>query len=254
MPIVNFLFSPISMSPSLSQPENRESTSDAHFLIPPLSQSNLILEKENKRRAHSVVEVAKRESVRQTYSAFANDNSTTPGLLPIKHDAAGSLMPESSNKITDAPFNGRRGVLAPLRLSDNSLLASSSTAADAKKGSHSFSILPASTRTSSSVLSTRRRVLRYRETMESLFCLTSKCTSEHWQLCRDIIDGTLVDDALTWSRVLKLATAQNGKNRSPTSTNTTQGKRSIIGSIIRIYYIFWPSFPHLDPFVTISPV
>jgi serine/threonine-protein kinase TTK/MPS1 len=50
-----------------------------------------------------------------------------------------------------------------------------------------------------------RRVLRYGETMESLFCLSENSSPEMQQLCLEICDGTLADDTSAWRCVLELA-------------------------------------------------
>ncbi len=49
------------------------------------------------------------------------------------------------------------------------------------------------------------RILRYRETIESLFCLNAQSSEEHKELCRDVVDGPLADDAGTWRRILELS-------------------------------------------------
>jgi hypothetical protein len=51
----------------------------------------------------------------------------------------------------------------------------------------------------------KRKVLRYGETLESLFCLANDTPYEHRRLCQDIADGPLADDAASWRRVLKVA-------------------------------------------------
>ncbi len=53
----------------------------------------------------------------------------------------------------------------------------------------------------------RRSVLRFGETTEFLFCITSESSHEHRQLARGIVDGSLADDPKAWEQVLKL-TAQ----------------------------------------------
>lgn len=47
--------------------------------------------------------------------------------------------------------------------------------------------------------------MKYRETADSLFGITADASEEYRQLCRDIVDGHLANDATSWSRVLELA-------------------------------------------------
>jgi len=60
----------------------------------------------------------------------------------------------------------------------------------------------------------RRRVLHFGESLESLFNLDSNCSEEHYRLCRAIVDGISVDDASVWRRVVELSTAsfKDGKS------------------------------------------
>lgn len=53
-----------------------------------------------------------------------------------------------------------------------------------------------------------RRVLRYGETMESLFVLDKECTDEHWKLARSLADGSAADNANVWRRILHLLAAK----------------------------------------------
>ena len=67
----------------------------------------------------------------------------------------------------------------------------------------------------------KRRVLRYGETIESLFCLTEQTTSDHRRLCCDIVEGPLADDVTSWLSVVEAASEQMAKNTG----NAEQGKR-----------------------------
>jgi hypothetical protein len=58
----------------------------------------------------------------------------------------------------------------------------------------------------------KRRVLRYGETIDSLFCLTENTSSQHQRLCRDIAEGPLADDPSAWVRVVQAATMEVAKN------------------------------------------
>lgn len=49
------------------------------------------------------------------------------------------------------------------------------------------------------------RILRFGETVDSLFCLTDRTTDLHRRLCHDIVNGTLADDARSWRTVVEVA-------------------------------------------------
>jgi len=58
--------------------------------------------------------------------------------------------------------------------------------------------------------------LRYGETIESLFCLPAKSSSsieivEHYQLCQDIVNGKLTNDAKSWLKSINFAKKINAK-------------------------------------------
>ena len=59
----------------------------------------------------------------------------------------------------------------------------------------------------------KRRVLRYGETVESLFLLTEQTSAEHRRLCQDIVEGPLSDDASSWLRAIQAASQRVAKNQ-----------------------------------------
>jgi hypothetical protein len=70
-----------------------------------------------------------------------------------------------------------------------------------------------------------RRVLRYGETMESLFALDKDSTDDHWKLARSIADGSLADDVKAWRRMLHLVTAKVPEK------NTVAGTTCLVSTI-----------------------
>lgn len=48
------------------------------------------------------------------------------------------------------------------------------------------------------------RVLRYGETVDSLFCLQEKSDFEHRKLCEEICSGEKCDDAATWREAMQM--------------------------------------------------
>jgi serine/threonine-protein kinase TTK/MPS1 len=59
-----------------------------------------------------------------------------------------------------------------------------------------------------------RSVLRYGETVESLFCLSKTSSEQHRQLCKSIIEGSLADTPSTWRKVLEFASEGNTSTAS----------------------------------------
>ena len=71
------------------------------------------------------------------------------------------------------------------------------------------------TRSSSPLIAQRgnnqRRVLRYAETIESLFLLNDTTEQSHKDLCHSIVSGTLANDAASWAKALQLASLNQNK-------------------------------------------
>ena len=64
-----------------------------------------------------------------------------------------------------------------------------------------------------------QRALRYGETVDSLFCLTSRTTDMHRQMCQDIVHGVgaEVDCAKSWRAAVEVAMA-HADGAAPSST------------------------------------
>lgn len=224
------------MESSSQQRQHRKPRGD--FFIPPLPQSNLRVDKENQgRSASSNVAGA---GAGAGCGCGGQQTSSKDSHIPMDRQIH-SLNESSIDKENAFPI-AQRGVLAPVHFSDNiSLSANNSSSLRGLKSGRPEKdagvppFLNSYRKTSSSTLSTRR-VLRYRETMESLFCLTSKCSSEHWQLCRDIVEGEMADDAFTWLRVLQLAKEQDERNRGSSASSTTQGKEKAKSATFIVAY------------------
>lgn len=68
----------------------------------------------------------------------------------------------------------------------------------------------------------KRRVLRYGETIDSLFCLAENTTSQHRRLCRDIAEGPLADDPSAWLRVVLAAAEEVAKSADANEKGETR--------------------------------
>ncbi|CAJ1935003.1 unnamed protein product [Cylindrotheca closterium] len=72
------------------------------------------------------------------------------------------------------------------------------------------------------------RVLRYGESMESVFCLSQGSTERHRSLCEGIADGSLADDPSAWRKVLELAARSASSSSSSESDLFRLHRRAII--------------------------
>lgn len=74
----------------------------------------------------------------------------------------------------------------------------------------------------------QRRVLRYAETLDALFCLTDRTKSDHRKLCQDIADGPLSDDPIAWRQVLDVAT-------STVASSSLTLKPGLVNDLMRLH-------------------
>ena len=197
------------------------------YLVPPLPQTRVSRDKENQARSPTGISSTKRRGLHQQQQQLvsgASDQSSSSSLAK-KYQ---SILPISSKRDHDSRSERDRKVLVPLPFSKNNISRSTGGVdglhSDRGKpknehGNNRPSVsLPSSRNrlesTNNISASTRcsRKVLRYRENMEGLFGITSDSSEEYRQLCSDIIDGHLADDAASWCRVLEIANSQE-KNR-----------------------------------------
>jgi hypothetical protein len=148
-------------------------------MIPPLP-SSLNLDKENQRQTS----MARPDSNSHSSTAAAGSQSLhRSASTPIKEGTLSTSSPFSSSY---SQSHSR----SPHRSPSPSVFPLAS--------------LTSSTPGASSSSRLARRVLRYGETMESLFALDKECTDEHWKLARSLVDGSAADDANAWLRILRL--------------------------------------------------
>jgi serine/threonine-protein kinase TTK/MPS1 len=67
---------------------------------------------------------------------------------------------------------------------------------------------------------TRGRVLRSAETVDSLFCLSSRTSHEHKTLCQQIANGPLANDAASWCCAVEVACESMVLDSSSNQSNT----------------------------------
>lgn len=141
-------------------------------LIPPLPPSNAY-DKENQRQSEA-----------------QNWSNETSHKKPAAAPSRGlTLTPQSSRN------NSSLG-LKPLSAHRESYLSSSPSQPVMRRHSQG----------------SKRRVLRYGETIDSLFCLTENTNSQLRRLCRDIAEGPSADDSNAWLRVVQAATKEVAKS------------------------------------------
>jgi hypothetical protein len=150
-------------------------------MIPPLP-SSLNLDKENQRQTS----MARPDSNSNSSTAAAGSHSLHRSVsTPIKEGTLSASSPFSSS-YSQSHSHSR----SPHRSPSPSVFPLASLTSSTPGGSSSSRLA--------------RRVLRYGETMESLFALDKECTDEHWKLARSLVDGSASDDANAWMRILHL--------------------------------------------------
>ena len=173
----------------------RKSKSSSFPIIPPLA----MLDKENTREniRKSDVKSGKEEKSLSRKSKNAKTVASLRSLSPST-----GVSPQIRHAAT---HNSDRVI--PLRKQDNmhsrSLIARSSLASSKKE--------------------VKRRILRYGETVESLFCLDESSSLEHRRLCNNIVDGLVENEACSWRRAIESST----KSISPPNQPATIGKLSM---------------------------
>lgn len=211
------------------------------YLVPPLPQTRASRDKENPAMSPPGISSTKSRGLHQQQqqqqgsraSALSSSSSssayTSSGMSKYQ-----SSLPLPSKRDHDSRSERDRKVLVPLPFTNNNTSRSTGGVdglhSDNKASKNTYSSikpsipLPSSRRRLESAknsASTRcsRKVLRYRETIEGLFGITLDSSEEYRQLCRDIVDGHLADDAASWCRVLEIANSQerNCRNRDKTS-------------------------------------
>ena len=154
-------------------------------LIPPLPPSNAY-DKENQRQSEA----------HNRSNNIGNHKKPSPSQLGGFSSSSLTLTPQSRNSTLG---------LKPLSAQRESYLSSSPSQPVMRRHSQG----------------SKRRVLRYGETVESLFCLAENSTLQHRTLCRDIAEGPLADDPSAWLRVVQAATKEVAKN----ADNKEQGEK-----------------------------
>lgn len=138
-------------------------------LIPPLPHSNKY-DKENQRQSE-----AQNRSTNTTLSSSAPKSTLTPTTSSFRNHNTSNSAPGLR------PLGAHRESTKSPSLSGQPFVA-------ARQNSQG------------------RRVLRYGETIESLFVLSQHSSPQHQQLCKDIAEGPLADDASSWLVAVQTAT------------------------------------------------
>ena len=190
------------------------------FLVPPLPHSSRqSVDKENQARSPLGMTSRNRKGLGGVLGGTSSSSSSsllTSNKSKYQSSVALPLLKRDNDSKSDPQNrNQNRKVLVPLPFAKNSTSTTSGgDALNNDKQTKPALPLPFSRRPESINSSSRRGVLRYRETMEGLFSITSDSSEEYQQLCRDIVDGHLADDAASWCRVLELASAQESNHRN----------------------------------------
>jgi tRNA A-37 threonylcarbamoyl transferase component Bud32 len=141
----------------------------------------------------------------------------------MKAKKVGKISKIEISKRSPACNNEGKKRIQPLGLRTPQTLTSSSHQSSLNSSNRRekllFSPSPASAATATTRLPLKktpnnskiRSVLRYGETVDSLFCLSSESSEQHRKLCNSIIEGTLADKPSTWRRALQIA-SEEGKS------------------------------------------
>mmetsp|Transcript_4835 Transcript_4835/g.10513 ORF Transcript_4835/g.10513 Transcript_4835/m.10513 type:complete len:1058 (-) Transcript_4835:1044-4217(-) len=121
-------------------------------------------------------------------STSSTNSYAATSASPSASAAANARRLLGGNKAGDAAIVG-----TPARTSRSDKAAAASATATTAGGNGGTAPTPGG------------RILRFGETVDSLFCLSGTTTDLHRQLCHDIVNGTLADDAKSWRTVVEVA-------------------------------------------------
>jgi serine/threonine-protein kinase RIO1 len=149
---------------------------------------------------------------------MAMDPSDKRGLhLPLIPPLPSSSSSEKENQFRAGGKNELEAVVGKFALPRPKIFALRNTPSNSGRRALGDPIANASSKTNSKaeisaivpqrpLLGSQRRVLRYAETLEALFCLNDLTKTDHRQLCQNIANGLLADDPPSWLRALHVAT------------------------------------------------
>lgn len=164
-------------------------------------------------------------------SIMTNNNNSNSNNIPSLSSSSSSMIPSlgggsrrsalrslehnnfhannNSNTATSSSTTHKVSLSGPSISINNRMKKSSSISSSTRSLIHSHS--------SSSTSSSTSRILRYGETLDSLFCLDiipGSCPVDHRKMCQDIVNGEKADDELSWKIVIEYAIARVGKNEA----------------------------------------
>lgn len=130
-------------------------------------------------------------------TAAGTDAATSHSITEDLTGASASSSSATTTAIARTPARSALGGRPPK--TGSAIRSSSSAAAAAASSTPLAAPTPGGT----------QRVLRYGETVDSLFCLTSRTTDMHRQMCQDIVHGVgaEVDCAKSWRAAVEVAMA-----------------------------------------------
>jgi len=228
-----------------SPPLSNENSLHSSFDLPPIpsalprklqvhvaTNSTSDENKENNPLPHRNVQNSKSNEALKSWQLMKSNHGTRKFLNSQRNHKTSSLSsPSFSSSASSMLLNGKNkrqfldterdvsSIRARIQreASSPSLESSSSKEAVPKKIALTGTYKHGQNRTSAISSSIRNRILRYGETIDSLFCLAEDCSEEHRNLCNDIVNGIKTEDTEAWKIVLDYASVKfkkgDGKNQ-----------------------------------------
>ena len=163
----------------------------------------------------------------QRRESFDNNNDVTLGTLQTNSSASNYSASTGSSSLHSgqSSLTGRRPPRCATAATKNNDSSESQPRDGEECTSNSISSILSSQTTKN------ERVLRYGETMDSLFCLNTAMGHEtndeeerHKTLCQEICSGTKSNNVVAWKEVLELSLERNNNNN-----NGGEGGNSDVG-------------------------
>jgi len=156
--------------------------------ISKMTSKSLIPKKNSKRMLSSSPNVGNNSNNKQSHRLRRTNlkQAKRKALSPIEIIPTSSSSSKKVNKSNNASFSSSPSFASPAPVIPIPSVSSSTT-------------MPSR--------SAKKRVLKFGETIESLFCLNkvSSTYDKHYKLCREIVDGPCTNDPGAWRRVLEMA-------------------------------------------------
>lgn len=214
----------MSSQPSFTSSEGNSNLPNQSIVLPPVPSSKLVIpsfphdDKENNNQVNRNVlnrsDAAKNETQKPKRSIHLSESSAKR-----QRNINISSLRSSTSKDTARDVSSIRARIRESSFSTSTSNGSSSSSSESKDHVHKITLTGLRRNNNISGTSTRNRILRYGETVESLFCLfDTYCPEDHRSLCHDIVNGLKMDDVEAWKIALEYASDKFKKGDSKFSS------------------------------------